>query len=202
MNLEELKHTREELARNRETLAPHETLVSRLKRLTRRNEPVTVEETDEAIAELDATIAAEEARLAFEASCAEDGPADKARAEALILKIDAKVAELAPLLQEAQQLADRIGSRYQNPALPGTLLAPFKGTPITNRLWFFGRDLLDQIRRWRVEMGHEAPILCRIIQPEPGTHKRPTLNEIRKIEAEARARGSRSTLASVQALGG
>jgi len=202
MNLAELKHTRDELTTNRETLAPHETWVSHLKRLTRRNEPVTVEQTDEAIAEIDRKIAAEEVRLAHERHCAEDGPADMARAEALIQKIDAKIAELFPLVQEAQQVADGICSRYQNSALPGTLMPPFRGTPITHRLRFWKREITDRFRAWKIELGQEQPIVCTITRPEPGTHKRPNLNQIRKIEAEGRARGGRSTLASVRALGG
>lgn len=201
-NLESLRTIREELATNRAALVEQESLVGRIRKMLKRGEPSTVNEVDGALAEIDARIAAEEARIDTEATCAKRGAEVKPQAEALIEEIDQKISELVPLLRKAHQLADAICSEFANHELPGVLVPPFKGTTITHRLRFWGKDITDRLRAWKVELGQEQPIECRITRPEPGTHKRPTLNEIRRIEAENRAHGGRSTLASVQALGG
>ncbi len=199
-SLDALRTIREELATNRETLVEQETLVGRIRKVLKRGEPVTVDQVDHDLAEIDERIAAEEARIEAEATCATRGAEVKPQAEALIEDIDRRISELVPLLRQAHQLADAICSEFANPELPGTLVPPFKGTPITHRLRFWKREIADQFRAWKIELGQEQPLVCKVTRPEPGTHRRPTLNEIRKIEAEGRARGSRSTLASVQAM--
>ncbi len=200
--MEDLKRTIADLECELEARLEQRGTYQRLKALIGLGEPDSVETVEVALAELRTQLAAKEARTELETRCAERGPALMAQAGDLLEDIHSKWSELIPLLWKADALATEIISDFSDPALPGVSMPPFRGTSTVSHLRFFhARELAEQWRRFRVSIGKEKPIECRISRPKPGTHRRATLNEVRKLEAEGRTRAQQANLGSIQAMG-